>query len=252
MAMLFITHDLGIVRRMAQRVCVMTGGRSSSRDRPRRSSTTRSTPIRGICSPPSRRAIRRSRTPPRRWSWRPRTSRSGSRSSRGLLRRAVGYVKAVDGVDVTVRRGPDARRRRRIRLRQDDARPGDDAADLVGGRHRLPRQADRRREVQGDAAAPRATCRSSSRIPTARSARACRVGDIVGEGLKIHARGLTASERDRRVAQALDEVGLDPATRAPLSARVLRRPAPAHRGGARHGAASRNSSCSTSRPRRST
>jgi microcin C transport system ATP-binding protein len=39
------------------------------------------------------------------------------------------------------------------------------------------------------------------------------VGDIVGEGLKIHARSLSATERDERVAQALEEVGLDPATR---------------------------------------
>jgi microcin C transport system ATP-binding protein len=39
------------------------------------------------------------------------------------------------------------------------------------------------------------------------------VGDIVGEGLRVHARDISAAERDRRVAQALEEVGLDPATR---------------------------------------
>jgi microcin C transport system ATP-binding protein len=39
------------------------------------------------------------------------------------------------------------------------------------------------------------------------------VGEIVAEGLKVHERSLSADERDTRVATALEEVGLDPATR---------------------------------------
>jgi microcin C transport system ATP-binding protein len=39
------------------------------------------------------------------------------------------------------------------------------------------------------------------------------IADIVGEGLAIHARELSAKERDREVANALEEVGLDAATR---------------------------------------
>jgi microcin C transport system ATP-binding protein len=39
------------------------------------------------------------------------------------------------------------------------------------------------------------------------------VGDIVGEGLKVHRRDLSEEERDRLAAQALVEVGLDPNTR---------------------------------------
>ncbi len=39
------------------------------------------------------------------------------------------------------------------------------------------------------------------------------IGDIVGEGLKVHAPNITPAERDRRVAEALEEVGLDAATR---------------------------------------
>jgi microcin C transport system ATP-binding protein len=38
------------------------------------------------------------------------------------------------------------------------------------------------------------------------------VGDIVGEGLKVHAPQISEAERRRRVAAALIEVGLDPAT----------------------------------------
>ena len=37
------------------------------------------------------------------------------------------------------------------------------------------------------------------------------VADIVGEGLGVHRRDLSRGERDRRVAAALTEVGLDPA-----------------------------------------
>ena len=39
------------------------------------------------------------------------------------------------------------------------------------------------------------------------------VSEIIEEGLKIHAPSLSVAERDRRVVTALNEVGLDPATR---------------------------------------
>ena len=95
----------------------------------RRSSPTRSTPIRAICSPPSRRASRRPPThAAKTGDDGRRTSRSGSRSSRASSASTVDHVKAVDGIDVTRARRPDARRRRRIRLGQDDARPGAGAA----------------------------------------------------------------------------------------------------------------------------
>ena len=51
---------------------------------------------------------------------------------------------------------------------------------------------------------------------------------------------------------ALIDVGLDPSANGSLSAGILRRPAPAYRHRARHGAGSRNSCFWTSRPRRST
>jgi microcin C transport system ATP-binding protein len=38
------------------------------------------------------------------------------------------------------------------------------------------------------------------------------VSDIVAEGLKVHEPGLSAAEREARVARALVEVGLDPST----------------------------------------
>ena len=64
MAIVFITHDLGIVRRFADRVYVMRAARSSrtgdDRDDLRRA---RSIPTPGCCWPPSRPAARRRRRP---------------------------------------------------------------------------------------------------------------------------------------------------------------------------------------------
>ncbi len=59
MAMLFITHDLGIVRRMARQVYVMKNGEVVERAKLAAYSTGRSTPIRAICWRSNRRAIRR-------------------------------------------------------------------------------------------------------------------------------------------------------------------------------------------------
>ena len=69
MAMLFITHDLGIVRKIADRVCVMKDGKIVETGRGRATcSSVRSIPIRARCSPPSRSPIRR-RCSRRRRSW---------------------------------------------------------------------------------------------------------------------------------------------------------------------------------------
>jgi microcin C transport system ATP-binding protein len=38
------------------------------------------------------------------------------------------------------------------------------------------------------------------------------VRDIVGEGLRVHEPSLSLAEREKKVARALEEVGLDPAT----------------------------------------
>ena len=64
-------------------------------------------------------------------------------------------------------------------------------------------------------------------------------GDIVGEPLLVHgvASGQGAAER---VAALFEQVGLRPAQMRGLSARVLRRPAPAHRHRPRAGARARS------------
>ena len=79
------------------------------------------------------------------------------------------------------------------------------------------------------------------------------IADIIaGRAEDPRAAAVARPSATQRVAAALSEVGLDPATPQPLSARIFRRPAPAHRDRPRHGARTQASSCSTSRPRRST
>ena len=237
MAMLFITHDLGIVRKIADRVCVMTEGRDRrARARSPRSSTRRSTPTRNGSSRPSRRAAP-TRSPTARRSlveagpikvWFP--------IKRGFLRRTVGHVKAVDGVSRRGARGRDGRRRRRIRLRQDDARPRHPAPDLVGRADRLPRPPHRRPARQARCGRCARTCRSSSRTPTARSRRACRSPRSSRRACSVQNSGLSYAERREIVARGAQRCRARSGRHGPLPARILRRPAPAHRDRARDGA----------------
>ena len=137
MSMLFITHDLGIVRKIADRVCVMQRGKIVEQGPVERVFTAPEHPYTEALlaaepkpdpAPPRPEAPVVIKTDDLK-VWFP--------IKRGLLRKVVGHIKAVDGVSVEIAQGRDARCRRRIRLGQDHARPGDSAADLVERPDRL-------------------------------------------------------------------------------------------------------------------
>src|SRR6266446_659353 len=103
MAMLFITHDLGIVAKMADRVAVMTQGRIVEQgpvadvfDRPQHSYTQHllSAEPKGRPAPTDPAAPEILRLD---------DVKVHFPIKRGVLRRTVGYVKAVDGVSLALR-----------------------------------------------------------------------------------------------------------------------------------------------------
>ena len=59
------------------------------------------------------------------------------------------------------------------------------------------------------------------------------VGSIIGEPFAIHGLETGEGERQRAVQELMEQVGPQPRALQPLPARVLRRPAPAHRRRAR-------------------
>ncbi len=211
MAILFITHDLGIVRKMAKRVCVMQDGAiveagdvSQVFDDPRHPYTRRlidaepkGAPLSAPEGAPTVMATEGLKV------WFPIT--------RGLLRRTVGYVKAVDGITVTVREGhtvgvvgesgsgKTTLGLALLRLISSDGPVMFDGADIQGWRSRRLRPLRRQMQIV-------------FQDPFGSLSPRLSIAQIIEEGLLVHAMG-DAAERQRLIVEALEEVGLDPATR---------------------------------------
>jgi microcin C transport system ATP-binding protein len=212
MAMLIISHDLGIVRKMANRICVMTGGHIVEQgpteeifNRPQHAYTKhllaaepKGDPPKSDKSAPVVMAADDLKV------WFP--------IKRGFFRRTVGYIKAVDGVDVAVREGQtlgvvgeSGSGKTTLGLALMRLISSDGKIVFLGNsieHNNFKAMRPLRRDMQIVFQDPYGSL--SPRMS---------LGEIVGEGLKIHAPGLSEAARDRKVAHALEEVGLDPSTR---------------------------------------
>ena len=212
LSMLFITHDLGIVRKVADRVCVMTKGE-----------IVETGPTEQVFSQPQHTYTKhllaaepKGRPPPRRPDapvimqgsdikvWFP--------IRRGLFRRTVGHIKAVDGVDLAVREGQTlgvvgesgsgktTLGLAVLRLLSSEGRIVFLGRDIQGARFKetRPLRADMQIVFQDPygSLSPRMV-----------------VGEVVAEGLRVHEPDLGAEERETRVIRALTEVGIDPESR---------------------------------------
>ncbi|SBW12304.1 putative fused oligopeptide transporter subunits of ABC superfamily: ATP-binding components [uncultured Alphaproteobacteria bacterium] len=210
MAVLFITHDLGIVRRLADRVCVMTAGEivesAATADlfaAPRHPYTRRL-----LAAQPSPRPPRTGATPETVLEaenlkvWFPLKG--------GVLRRTRGYVKAVDGVDVSLKRG------RTLGVVGESGSGkstlGLALLRLIGAEGAIRFDGREISAMSGHALRPlRRAMQVVFQDPYGSLSPRLSVGGIVGEGLDIHAPGLDRAERRARIGAALAEVGLDPA-----------------------------------------
>ncbi|NBD94921.1 MAG: dipeptide ABC transporter ATP-binding protein [Gammaproteobacteria bacterium] len=212
MALLLITHDLNIVRKMADRVCVMTDGRLVEQGpaadifrRPQHDYTKRllAAEPKGapVPAPAGARDLVRGDAVK---VWFP--------VKKGLLRRTVDHIKAVDGITVTVREGhtigvvgesgsgKTTLGLALLRLIGSEGSIRFDGRELQGLQFKALRPL--RREMQIVFQDPYGSL--SPRMS---------VGAIVAEGLKVHRLGRSAAERDALICAALEEVGLDPASR---------------------------------------
>jgi microcin C transport system ATP-binding protein len=212
MSLLFITHDLGIVRRIADRVCVMNGGKIVEQG-----------PVEQVFAAPKHPYTREllaaepkpDPAPPRPESpvvieaddlkvWFP--------IKRGLLRSTVGHIKAVDGVSLAVRKGEtlgvvgeSGSGKTTLGLALLRLISSDGPIVFLG------------KGIQGlkfDAMRPfRRDMQIVFQDPFGSLSPRMSVGDIVAEGLSVHQRALSAEQREARVVKALRDVGLNPDTR---------------------------------------
>jgi len=207
LALLLISHDLAIVRRYADRVCVMKNGAvvetglvSEVFDNPRHPYTR----LLLAAEPRGQPLALRPGTP---------TLMQGSGVKvhfpirRGVLRRTVGHIRAVDGVDVVVHEGEtvglvgesgsgkSTMGYALLRLVQAQGCIRFDGIDLaeLDKKHLRRLRADMQIVFQDPfgSLSPRLT-----------------VAEIVAEGLAVHEPSLSRAERGMRVAAALEEVGL--------------------------------------------
>jgi microcin C transport system ATP-binding protein len=210
MAMLFITHDLGIVRRIADRVCVMLKGKIVEQgpvatifDNPQHDYTKRllAAEPKGRPEPVAAGAATLLDAGPMK-IWFP--------IKTGFLRKTTGHVKAVDGISISVREG--------------------ETLGVVGesgsGKTTLGLAILRLISSEGPVVflGDRIDGLSSSQVrpkrkdlqvvfqdPYGSLSPRMSVAEIVAEGLTVQQSELSYGKRREIVAQALADVGLDPA-----------------------------------------
>ena len=210
MSMLFITHDLGIVRRIADRVCVMKDGEIVERGSTREIFEHPSHPYTrmllsaestGYPAPVPEGAEVVASTDNLR-IWFP--------IQRGLLKRTVGHIKAVNAATLSVRRG--------------------ETVGIVGesgsGKTTLALAIMRLissegpvvfldRDIQGWKTSKLRPLRADMQIvfqdPYGSLSPRMTVEEIIAEGLGVHGRH-TRAEKHEMVADIMREVGLDPDT----------------------------------------
>ncbi len=210
LSLLFITHDLGIVRRIADRVCVMQGGEIVEQGKtaeifanPQHPYTQKllAAEPKGRPDPIAGDAADVVHTEKLR-IWFP--------IQAGLMRRTVGHVKAVNAATLSVRAGEtlgivgeSGSGKTTLALAILRLVPSQGPVVLLG------------RDISGLSGAQMRPFRRDMQIvfqdPYGSLSPRMTVQEIIAEGLALHGSD-TAAERQAKVAAIMTEVGLDPAT----------------------------------------
>ncbi len=212
MSILFISHDLGVVRKMADRVNVMTQGE-----------IVESGPTAQVFDDPQHAYTRMLLDAEPQGAPRPVPEDAPELLAaddfkvyfpikQGLLKRVVGHVKAVDGVDLSLRQGETL---------GVVGESGSGKTTLALGLLRLIESRGPIRfagqEVQALDQRRLKPLRSRMQIvfqdPYGSLSPRLSVSEIIGEGLGAHDRGLSAEAREQRIIDMLKLVQLDPADR---------------------------------------
>jgi microcin C transport system ATP-binding protein len=212
MSMLFITHDLGIVRKLADRVCVMQQGKIVEQG-----------PVERVFTAPEHpytRALLAAEPKPDPAPPRPQAPVVVQTDNlkvwfpikRGLMRKIVGHIKAVDGISLQVRKGEtlgvvgeSGSGKTTLGLAILRLISSDGPVVFMG------------HTIQGLKFKEMRPYRRDMQIvfqdPYGSLSPRMSVSDIIEEGLWVHHPHLSADERTRRVVAALTDVGLDADTR---------------------------------------
>jgi microcin C transport system ATP-binding protein len=212
MSVLFITHDLGIVRKLADRVCVMNQGQIVEQGGVERVFTS---PQHSYT-----RALLAAEPKPDPAPLQPQApvvvETKGLKVwfpiKRGVLRTTIGHIKAVDGVSIAVRKGEtlgivgeSGSGKTTLGLALLRLISSDGPILFMG------------KSVQGLKFKEMRPFRRDMQIvfqdPYGSLSPRMSVADIVEEGLWVHHPHLSDAEREERVIRALSDVGLDPSTR---------------------------------------
>jgi microcin C transport system ATP-binding protein len=211
MAMLFITHDLGIVRKVADRVCVMLQGKIVEHgpvaevfDNPQHPYTQRllAAEPKGRANPvPVSAPVVLDAGPIKVWF----------PIKRGFLQRTVSHVKAVDGVSIRVREGETVG----VVGESGSGKTtlGLAILRLISSEGPVLFLGQRIDELRSRQIRPlRKNLQVVFQDPYGSLSPRLSVAEIVEEGLLVQNRSLSYAERREVVARALHDVGLDPAT----------------------------------------
>ncbi len=212
LSMLFITHDLGIVRKIADRVCVMTNGKIVEHG-----------PTKEIFNNPQHEytkhllAAEPKGNPPKSDPKSPIIIEGEDMKvwfpiKQGFMRKTVDHVKAVDGIDLKLRAG------------QTLGVVGESGSGKTTLGLALTRMISSKgrisfvgKDIDAYSFNEMKPLRGDMQIvfqdPYGSLSPRMSVAEIVAEGMKIHMPHMSANEVDDTVAGVLQEVGLDPATR---------------------------------------